>query len=121
MSASPDTPSISRRRPAAAIPVTGPVAFMHPDDIGKVYVPASRRERVRVLPDYNQGEDDVDKLKVLLVTQTTVMMEASRPKGAKDRAPFMAAVQKYYKDGRLPDDNPLPWPKEIYDRLQAIK
>ena len=86
MSASPDTPPISRRRPTAAIPVTGPVAFMHPDDIGKVYVPASRRERVRVLPDYNQGEDGVDKLKVLLVTQTTVMMEASRPKGAKDRA-----------------------------------
>ena len=38
-----------------------------------------------------------------------------------DRAPFMAAVQKYYKDGRLPDGSPLPWPKEIYDRLQAIK
>lgn len=111
MSVSPDTPPISRRRPAAAIPVTGPVAFMHPDDIGKVYVPASRRKQVRVLPDYNQGEDGVDKLKVLLVTQVVKV----------DRTPFMATVQKYYKDGRLPDGSPLPWPKEIYDRLQAIK
>ena len=86
MSTSSNTPPASRRRPAAAIPVTGPVAFMHPDDVGKVYVPAAGRERLRVRPDYNQDEDGVDKLKVLLVTQTTVMMEASRPKGAKDRA-----------------------------------
>lgn len=76
----------SRRRPSASIPVRGPVSFMHPEDIGKVYVPSSRRKGIRVKPDYNQDEDGVDTLKVLLVTQTTVMMEASRPKGAKDRA-----------------------------------
>jgi tripartite ATP-independent transporter DctP family solute receptor len=38
-----------------------------------------------------------------------------------DRKPFMAAVQKYYKDGKLPDGGPLPWPKDVYEKLQAIK
>jgi tripartite ATP-independent transporter DctP family solute receptor len=38
-----------------------------------------------------------------------------------DRKPFMAAVQKFYADGKLPDGGPLPWPKDVYDRLQAIK
>jgi tripartite ATP-independent transporter DctP family solute receptor len=38
-----------------------------------------------------------------------------------DRAPFIAAVQKYYKEGKLPDGSALPWPKEVYDKLEAIK
>jgi len=38
-----------------------------------------------------------------------------------DRKPFIDAVQKYYKDGKLPDGSPLPWPKDVYDKLQAIK
>ena len=38
-----------------------------------------------------------------------------------DRKPFMGAVQKFYADGKLPDGGPLPWPKDVYDRLQAIK
>ena len=38
-----------------------------------------------------------------------------------DRKPFMAAVQKFYAEGKLPDGGPLPWPKDVYDRLQAIK
>ena len=38
-----------------------------------------------------------------------------------DRKPFMAAVQKYYKEGKLPDGKPLPWPKDVYDRLQAVR
>ena len=38
-----------------------------------------------------------------------------------DRKPFMAAVQKFYVSGKLPDGAALPWPKEVYDRLQAIK
>lgn len=38
-----------------------------------------------------------------------------------NRKPFMAAVQKYYKQGKLPDGKPLPWPKDVYDRLQAIR
>jgi tripartite ATP-independent transporter DctP family solute receptor len=38
-----------------------------------------------------------------------------------DRKPFIAAVQKYYKEGKQPDGSPLPWPRDIYDKLQAIK
>jgi len=38
-----------------------------------------------------------------------------------DRRPFMEAVQKYYQSGKLPDGNALPWPRETYDRLQAIR
>jgi len=38
-----------------------------------------------------------------------------------DRKPFIAAVQKYYKEGKLPEGGPLPWPRDVYDKLQAIK
>jgi len=38
-----------------------------------------------------------------------------------DRAPFMQAVQKYYQTGKLPDGSALPWPRETYDKLQAIR
>ncbi len=38
-----------------------------------------------------------------------------------DRKPFIAAVQKYYQEGKQPDGNALPWPKDVYDKLQAIK
>ena len=38
-----------------------------------------------------------------------------------DRRPFMEAVQKYYQSGKLPDGSALPWPRETYDQLQAIK
>ncbi|OGA20982.1 MAG: ABC transporter substrate-binding protein [Betaproteobacteria bacterium RIFCSPLOWO2_02_FULL_67_19] len=38
-----------------------------------------------------------------------------------DRKPFMAAVQKFYTAGKLPDGGPLPWPKDVFDKLQAIK
>ena len=38
-----------------------------------------------------------------------------------DRKPFMAAVQKFYAEGKQPTGEALPWPKDIYDRLQAIK
>ena len=37
------------------------------------------------------------------------------------RAPFIAVVQKFYSDGKLPDGNPLPWPKDVYDKMLAIK
>ena len=37
-----------------------------------------------------------------------------------DRKPFIAAVQKYYKEGKLPDGGPLPWSKDDYDKLQAL-
>ena len=38
-----------------------------------------------------------------------------------DRKPFIAAVQKFYAEGKQPDGSALPWPREVYDRLQAIK
>ena len=38
-----------------------------------------------------------------------------------DRKPFMEAVQKFYAEGKQPDGSALPWPKDVYDRLQAIK
>jgi len=38
-----------------------------------------------------------------------------------DRKPFMEAVQKFYAQGKQPDGSALPWPRETYDRLQAIK
>ncbi len=37
-----------------------------------------------------------------------------------DRAPFRAAVQKFYQSGKLPDGAALPWPKDIYDKVQAL-
>ena len=38
-----------------------------------------------------------------------------------DRKPFMAAVQRFYAEGKLPDGGALPWPKDVFDKLQAIK
>ena len=38
-----------------------------------------------------------------------------------DRKPFIAAVQKFYAEGKQPDGSALPWPRDVYDRLQAIK
>ena len=32
-----------------------------------------------------------------------------------------AAAQKFYQDGKQPDGSALPWPKDVYDKLQAIK
>ena len=36
-------------------------------------------------------------------------------------SPFIAAVQKYYAEGKQPTGEAMPWPKDVYDRLQAIK
>ncbi|MCU0897211.1 MAG: sialic acid TRAP transporter substrate-binding protein SiaP [Burkholderiales bacterium] len=38
-----------------------------------------------------------------------------------DRAPFKAAVDKFYQSGKLPDGSNMPWPKETFDKVQAIK
>ncbi len=38
-----------------------------------------------------------------------------------DRKPFIAAVAKFYQEGKQPDGSALPWPKDVFDRLQAIK
>lgn len=66
--------------------VTGPVAFMHPDDIGKLVVPGSRRAGAKLQPNYSTEEDGVDTVKVLMATDTIIAFEAFRPKGAIDTA-----------------------------------
>jgi tripartite ATP-independent transporter DctP family solute receptor len=38
-----------------------------------------------------------------------------------DRAPFRAAVDKFYQSGKLPDGAALPWPKSVYDKVQQIQ
>ncbi len=38
-----------------------------------------------------------------------------------DRAPFIAAVQKFYVDGKQPDGAAMPWPRDVYDKVQALK
>lgn len=66
--------------------VTGPIAFMHPDDIGKLVVPGSKRKGTRLKPNYAAQEDGVDTVKVLMATDTMIAFEAFRPKGAIDTA-----------------------------------
>ena len=66
--------------------VTHPVAFMHPDDIGKLVVPASKRRGAKLQPNYSTQEDGVDMVKVLMATDTLIAFEAFRPKGAIDTA-----------------------------------
>lgn len=66
--------------------VTGPVAFMHPDDVGKLVVPGSKRSGTRLKPNYSSGEDGVDTVKVLMATDTVITFESFRPKGAIDTA-----------------------------------
>lgn len=66
--------------------VTGPIAFMHPDDIGKLVVPGSKRKGTRLKPNYATQEDGVDSVKVLMATDTMIAFEAFRPKGAIDTA-----------------------------------
>ncbi len=74
------------KRTAIVSTVAGPVAFMHPDDIGKLVVPASKRRGTRLKPNYATQEDGVDTVKVLMATDTMIAFEAFRPKGAIDTA-----------------------------------
>ncbi len=84
-----------------------PIAFMHPDDVGKLHVQGSLRIGRKVVPDYSGrhgvDRDGVDVVKVLLASDHVIMFEAFRPKGAKDQ-PHMhpdhhSAV--YQKQGRV--------------------
>jgi quercetin dioxygenase-like cupin family protein len=65
--------------------IAAPVAFMHPDDVLKLFVPSSKREPVTLVPEYSRDEDGVDSVKVLMATPHLIVFEASRPKGAIDR------------------------------------
>ena len=97
----------STKRNAArdrALPATeGPVCFMHPDDVGRLHVPGSTREGALIQPNYATAQDGVDTVKVLMATDTLVMFEAFRPKGAIDTAhlhPDHHSVV-YQKKGRV--------------------
>ncbi len=61
------------------------VAFMHPDDVGKLFVPSSTREPAPLVPEYSRDADGVDTVKVLMATEHLIVFEAFRPKGARDR------------------------------------
>ena len=61
------------------------VAFMDSIDIGRLFVPGSKREMSALVPDYSQDEDGVDSVKVLMATPNLIMFEAFRPAGKIDR------------------------------------
>lgn len=82
--------------------VAGPVAFMHPDDIGKLFVPGSKRTGAQLQPNYSTQEDGVDSVKVLMATDMIITFESFRPKGAIDTAHQHADHHSvvYQKQGR---------------------
>ena len=91
----------TRRLPAIS-DAAGPVAFMHPDDVGKLHVPGSKRAGTKLQPNYSTQEDGVDSVKVLMATHTIITFESFRAKGAIDTAhqhPDHHAVV-YQKQGR---------------------
>lgn len=90
-------------RLAVVAAIKGPVAFMHPDDIGKLVARGSKRAGVRLKPNYAVREDGVDTVKVLMATESLISFEAFRPKGAIDTAhqhPDHHSVV-YQKQGRV--------------------
>ena len=68
-----------------SVSIDAAVAFMHPDDIDKLFVPSSKRYPATIVPQYSRDEDGVDTVKVLMATSHLIVFEASRPKGAIDR------------------------------------
>lgn len=83
--------------------IAAPVAFMHPDDVLKLFVPGSKRLPVTLVPEYSRDEDGVDSVKVLMATPHLIVFEASRPKGAIDRMhthPDHESIG-YQKQGRV--------------------
>jgi len=79
------TQNRKRHREAVVMSIKGPVAFMHPADIGRLVVKSSRRRGARLRPNYAAGEDGVDVVKVLMATDHLLTFEAFRTKGAIDR------------------------------------
>ena len=61
------------------------VAFMHPEDVERLFVPGSRRDPLPLVPEYSLDEDGVDTVKVLMATPHLIVFEALRAKGAIDR------------------------------------
>lgn len=83
--------------PAAA------VAFMHPEDVGRLFVPSSQRAPAPLVPEYSRDADGVDSVKVLMATPHLIVFEAFRPKGARDRRHMHPDHHSlvYQKQGRV--------------------
>jgi|GEM_PF-697284 len=75
-----------RRDGSVPLSVTGPIAYMHPDDVGKWHVPGSKRIAKTVVPNYARGQDGVDTNKVLFASDTVIVFEGFRKKGTRDTA-----------------------------------
>lgn len=80
------TPGATRKaqRLAFVTGVTGQVSFMHPEDVGALVARGSQRTGCKLRPNYAANEDGVDTVKVLMATDTLIMFESFRPKGAVD-------------------------------------
>ena len=70
---------------ADEVSIDAVVAFMHAEDVGRLFVPASQRIAMPLVPEYSLDEDGVDSVKVLMATSHLIVFEAFRPKGAIDR------------------------------------
>ena len=70
---------------ADEVSIDAAVAFMHPEDVERLFVPASRRTPMPLVPEYSLDEDGVDTVKVLMATPHLIVFEAFRPRGAVDR------------------------------------
>jgi quercetin dioxygenase-like cupin family protein len=76
---------------------------MHPEDVGRWHVPGSVRTPATLVPDYAEGRDGVDTVKVLFASDTVIVFESFRRKGTRDTAhvhPDHDAIV-YQKRGRV--------------------
>ena len=84
--------------------VKGPVAYMVPEDTGKLVVRSSKISGyLPITPSYARGEIGVDNVKVLMATENLIKFESFRAKGAIDVAhshPDHHSVA-YQKQGRV--------------------
>jgi len=92
-----------RRDGSTPVKAQGPVAYMHPDDIGHWHVPGLKRRAATIVPNYARGQDGVDTIKVLFASDTMIMFESFRKKGMRDTAHIHADHDAlvYQKKGRV--------------------
>ena len=84
--------------------VKAPVAFMMPEDIGKLVVRSSAISGyLPITPSYAADEVGVDSIKVLMATDQLITFESFRSKGAIDTAHSHADHHSvvYQKHGRV--------------------
>ena len=99
-----DTHSRLNERLKVISSVKAPVAFMMPEDIGKLVVRSSAISGyLPITPSYAADEVGVDSIKVLMATDQLITFESFRSKGAIDTAhshPDHHSVV-YQKQGRV--------------------